>query len=111
MSLFVEVESLEKNCTVIINLDTVQEIAPLRTGGCEITFPDGAAVGGKKTLRVKDSYDQFKQFVMTSVSSEMLADRIQKINDAVPETHKKPTRKIDKVQEIPRFIPTEESHL
>ena len=29
MGMFVEVESLDKNCTVIINLDHIVEVAPL----------------------------------------------------------------------------------
>jgi hypothetical protein len=111
MSLFVEVDSVEKGCTVIINLDTVMEIAPLRTGGCEIAFPDGAAVNGKRTMKVKDNYTQFQQFVMTSVSADMIADRIQKISDAVPAEMKKPNRKIDKMQEVPVFVGKDSPHL
>ena len=33
MSLFIEVESVEKGCKVIVNLDTIIEIAPLLDGG------------------------------------------------------------------------------
>ena len=33
MSLFVEVDSVDKGCQVIINLDEVVEIAPLVEGG------------------------------------------------------------------------------
>ena len=33
MSLFVEVNSVDKGCPVIINLDHIIEIAPLATGG------------------------------------------------------------------------------
>ena len=38
MGLFVEVDSVEKRCKVVINLDTVQEIAPLFEGGCALFF-------------------------------------------------------------------------
>ena len=76
MSLFVEVNDVEKGCQVIINLDTVMEIAPLRTGGCEIAFPDAAAVGGRRSMKVSNDYTEFKQFVMQTVS----ADDIAKIN-------------------------------
>ena len=34
-----------------------------------------AAVGGKSSYRVKDSYDQFKQFAMQTVSAEDIAKR------------------------------------
>jgi len=76
MSLFIAVNDVEKNCEVIINLDTVMEIAPLRTGGCEISFPDSAAVSGKRIMKVTDSYSLFKQMAITPVS----ADDIAKIN-------------------------------
>jgi len=73
MALFVEVDDTEKGCKVIINLDSVMEIAPLRTGGCELFFPDAAAVGGKRSMKVKDSYVLFKQFAMQQVSAEDIA--------------------------------------
>ena len=41
MSLFVEVESNDKNCKVILNLDTVSEIAPMVAGGCTLFLYDG----------------------------------------------------------------------
>jgi hypothetical protein len=110
MSLFVEVESVEKQCTVIINLDTVMEIAPLRTGGCEISFPDGAAVNGKRTMKVKDNYINFKQFAMQSVSADMIADRLQKIEDKIPPEMRKP-KKVDKIQTAPVVVGADESHL
>lgn len=73
MALFVEVDDSEKGCKVIINLDCVMEIAPLRAGGCELFFPDAAAVGGKRSMKVKDSYTLFKQFAMQQVSAEDIA--------------------------------------
>jgi hypothetical protein len=73
MSLFVEVDDVEKRCKVIINLDCVMEVAPLRTGGCELFFPDAAAVGGKRSMKVNDSYILFKQFAMQQVSAEDIA--------------------------------------
>lgn len=74
MSLFVEVDSVEKQCKVIINLDEVVEIAPLSAGGCAVFFTDGAGMNSKSAMRVKNGYDEFKQFVMQTVS----ADDIQK---------------------------------
>ena len=78
MSMFVEVESVEKGCKVIINMDMVLEIAPLTEGGCALFFSDSAAVGGKTAMKVSDSYDQFKQFVVTPVSADDIARRFPK---------------------------------
>jgi len=91
MSLFVEVESEEKNCKVIVNLESVIEIAPLRTGGCHLFFADSAAVGGKTAMKVKDSYAMFQQFVLQTVSEEDIAARIKNL----PKVEKEP---------YPRFI-------
>jgi len=79
MSLFVEVNSIEKKCPVIINLDTIAEIAPLAAGGCALFFADSAGSGSKSSMLVSDNYTMFKQFAMQTVSGEMIADRIQKI--------------------------------
>ena len=79
MSLFIEVNSIDKNCPVIINLDTVMEIAPLASGGCALFFADSAAVGGKTSFKVTDSYEQFKQFAIQPVSAEDIAKRFPKV--------------------------------
>ena len=79
MGLFVEVESVEKNCKVIINLDEVLEIAPLVEGGCALFFVDGASVGGKTSYKVKDSYDAFKQFAMETVSAADVAAKVKSL--------------------------------
>ena len=79
MGLFVEVESVEKNCKVIINLDEVIEIAPLVEGGCALFFVDGAYVGGKTSYKVKDSYDAFKQFAMETVSAADVAAKVKSL--------------------------------
>jgi hypothetical protein len=90
MALFVEVESVEKNCKVIVNLDEVLEIAPLTSGGCALFFSDSAAVGGKTSYKVKDDYDQFKQFAMQTVSADDIAKRFptKKSKDATLEIPK-----------------------
>jgi hypothetical protein len=77
MSLFVEVESVDKNCKVIINLDEVVEIAPLIEGGCALFFTDNAGTNSKSTIKVKDSYDQFKQFVMQTVTAEDISKKVK----------------------------------
>jgi hypothetical protein len=73
MGLFVEVESTDKKCKVIINLDDVIEIAPLLDGGCILYF---ASTGPYK---VKDSYDQFKQFAMETVSADDIAKKVKSL--------------------------------
>jgi hypothetical protein len=79
MSLFIEVFSIDKGCPVIINLETVMEIAPLAAGGCALFFPDSAAVGGKTGMKVSDTYEQFKQFAIQPVSAEDIAARFPKV--------------------------------
>ena len=83
MSTFIEVFSIEKNTKVIINLDSILEIAPLRDGGCNLFFPDAAAVGGKNSMKVTDSYALFLQFALQTVSPEDIATRIQNMPKAV----------------------------
>jgi hypothetical protein len=79
MSLFVEVSDAEKKCKVIINLDTVMEIAPLLSGGCEISFPDAASVGGRRAMKVTDSYTMFQQLAMQVVSAEDIAKKVKSL--------------------------------
>jgi hypothetical protein len=79
MALFVEVESVDKGCKVIVNLDDVVEIAPLAVGGCDLFFSDTASVGGKTSYRVKDSYELFKQFAMQTVSSDDIAKKVKSL--------------------------------
>lgn len=77
MSLFIEVDSIEKNCKVIVNLDEVLEIAPLAAGGCALFFstPDGSKV----SFKVRDSYELFKQFVLQTVSTEDIARKVKNL--------------------------------
>jgi len=79
MSLFVEVDSVEKGCPVIINLDNVLEIAPLRTGGCTVFFADAASVNGKHAMKVHNEYADFKQFVLQRVTADDVAKTIERI--------------------------------
>lgn len=77
MSLFIEVDSQEKQCPVIINLDLVSEIAPLAAGGCAIFMPDGT--GGSVSMKVKNNYSEFKQFVLQTVSTADIAKQVKKL--------------------------------
>ena len=105
MSMFIEVQSVEKGCPVIINLDHVIEIAPRMNGTCEIKMSDDGV--SRSVMTVKDDYTMFKQFAMQTVSSEDIAKRIESINKAAGvETPKKP-----KSIKIPKFdgsVPDEE---
>jgi len=87
MSTFIEVFSTEKNTKVIINLDSILEIAPLKDGGCNIFFPDAAAVGGKTSMKVTDSYAIFRQFALATVTPEDIAARIKNLPVADKEPH------------------------
>ena len=76
--MFVEVDSVEKNCPVIINLDQVIEIAPLAAGGCLVNFTyDGDM--GVRSMKVKNTYEQFKQFAMQTVTAEDIQARVDQI--------------------------------
>jgi len=79
MSLFVEVDSVEKGCPVIINLDSIVEIAPLVEGGCILFMSDGAGVNSRVGMKVTNSYEQFKQFAMQTVTAEDIAKRFPKV--------------------------------
>ena len=76
--MFIEVESVDKNCTVIINMDHIVEIAPLVEGGCALFTADGAGMNSKSAMRVKENYDQFKQFAMQTVTAEDIERRFPK---------------------------------
>ena len=107
MSLFIEVESIEKDCTVIINLDSVVEIAPLVTGGCALFFTDGAGMNSKSSMRVKNEYSEFKQFAMKTVSSEDIARKIASLrpqeDSPAPSTSQEEQPKKQKAIKIPKF--------
>jgi hypothetical protein len=78
MSLFVEVNSVRpKNCKLIINLDSIIEIAPLMAGGCIIFF-NAQEAGTTRTITVSDDYTAFKQFVMQTVTAEDIAKKFPK---------------------------------
>lgn len=93
MSLFVEVNSVEKGCKVIINLDHIVEIAPLSSGGCALFMSDAAGVNSKTALRVSDNYELFKQFAMQTVTADDIARRFPKVT--------KEEKKVEDELEIP----------
>ena len=73
MSLFVSVNSIELGCPVIINLDMIREIRPVKAGGCHLVFQ------GEVILKVTDSYTSFSQFVLQPVSSDDIKKKIESI--------------------------------
>ena len=83
MSLFIEVDSIEKSCKVIINLDEVLEIAPLAAGGCALFF--ATAAGSKVSFKVRDSYELFKQFVIQPVSVDDIAKKVKNLKASTPQ--------------------------
>jgi hypothetical protein len=82
MSTFVEVNSVEKGCPVIINLDHIVEIVPWAQGGTALFISDSTVTGGRTQLRVSDNYDLFRQFALQTVSSEDIEKRIAAIKKA-----------------------------
>ena len=99
--LFVEVNSIEKGCPVIINLAHIIEIAPLVTGGCALFTLDGAGMNSKNSMKVSNNYDEFKQFAMQTVSSEDIARRFPKATKEEAPAPAKTKKNGD--LEIPKF--------
>jgi len=84
MATFVEVNSIApKNCKVIINLDTIIEIAPLVAGGCVLYF-SAIEAGGPRTMTVSDDYKAFMQFAMSTVTADDIAKRFPKAKKETP---------------------------
>jgi len=84
LTTFIEVDSLDKNCKVIINLDSVREIAPLVSGGCDIFFNGDTGTGTINKMRVKDPYSQFQQFAMQTVSAADIKKKVEKLRGTTP---------------------------
>ena len=97
--MFIEVQSVDKNCTVIVNLDHIVEIAPLTAGGCALFMSDGAGVNSKTSIRVKDNYDMFKQFALQTVTPEDIARRFPKATAPA----EAPAKSKDKKNSMPEY--------
>lgn len=92
MSTFVKVNSVEKGCPVIINLDHVVEIAPWVQGGCAIRFvADGS--GSVREIRVNNNFEEFNQFVLETVTSEHISKKVKEL--------KKLQEKLGDVESVP----------
>lgn len=94
--MFIEVQSVEKNCPVIVNLEHIVEIAPLTNGHCMLflAFDNGVSTI-RPSIEVKDSYIMFKQFAMQTVTTEQIDARF-------PKAAKKKDNVVDDLQ-IPKL--------
>ena len=80
--MFIKVKSREKQCDVIINLDHVVEISPLRDGGCAIRFVydgDVTAKAGYREILVDNKFTEFEQFVLETVTTETMSKKVQEL--------------------------------
>lgn len=104
MSLLIQVDSVEKGCPVIVNLDHVMEIAPLAAGGCMVRFiSDGS--GNIREFRVKNEYTEFKQFVLETVSADTVSKKVKELKKLQEQTGEKERipLKAGSGDEIPSF--------
>ena len=99
--MFIEVNSVEKGCPVIINLDHVVEVAPLVQGGCELSMLHSSGMNSKTSFRVTNDYNEFMQFVMQTVSADDIAKRFPKESFAKEPAPVKVKKNGD--LEIPKF--------
>lgn len=84
LATFIEVEDIVKNCKVIVNLEFVQEIAPLVSGGCDLFFAGHAGTGSVNKMRVKDDYKTFEPFAMQMVSQNDIKKKVEKLKGSTP---------------------------
>lgn len=77
--MLIKVKSREKGCEVIINLDHVIEITPLRDGGSAIRFiydGDVTSKTGFREIFVDNKFTEFEQFVLQTVSAEDVSKKV-----------------------------------
>lgn len=91
--MFVEVFDADKSTKVILNLENVSQIVPISSGGCVISLFGGGSI------KVSDKYDQFKQFVITPVSS----DDVKRISERIGVT---PIKTPAPLSDLPVFSTT-----
>ena len=80
--MLIKVQSREKQCDVIINLDHVIEISPLRDGGCAIRLTydgDVTPKTGYREIQVDNKFSEFEQFVLQTVTSESVSKKVQEL--------------------------------
>ena len=80
--MLIKVKSREKQCEVIINLDHVMEITPLRDGGSAIRFTydgDITSKTGYREIFVDNKFTEFEQFVLQTVTTESVSKKVQEL--------------------------------
>lgn len=88
MATLVKVYNKSIDSDVILNLDTVEQIIPLKTqvgGGCEIMIYNH---GMKSSFRIKESFDMFFPF-LTSFETVSPEDIQKIIKNATPKSQQK----------------------
>lgn len=96
MSLFVRATSIERDCPILVNLDLVVEICPIADGSVlffvntdavPLKVPGSGPIPkiydiGRTGIKVKESFEQFGQFAMETISAKAMAEKIDKIDKA-----------------------------
>lgn len=80
--MLIKVKSREKQCEVIINLDHVIEITPLRDGGSAIRFiydGDVTSKTGFREIFVENKFTEFEQFVLQTVTEESVSKKVAEL--------------------------------
>lgn len=100
--MLIEVNSVEKNCPVIINLDHVLEIAPLAAGGCMVKM---VYDGGKnpRDFRVSNEYKEFKQFVLETVTTSQVSNKVKELEKLQKQLGPKEKIALKTGDDIPKF--------
>ena len=82
--MLIKVKSREKQCEVIINLDHVVEITPLRDGGSAIRMVydgDVTTKVGYREIFVDNTFSEFCQFVLETVTEEVVSKKVKQLKE------------------------------
>jgi hypothetical protein len=80
--MLIKVKSREKQCDVIINLDHVMEISPLRDGGTAIRMlydGDITQKTGYREIYVENKFSEFEQFVLQTVTTDVMSKKVEEL--------------------------------
>jgi hypothetical protein len=113
--MLVKVKSREKGCDVIINMEHVIEITPLKDGGTAIRFVyDGSVTGkgGYREIHVDNKFSEFEQFVLETVTAESVSKKVAELKKQQEKIGKKEkvVLPVNTYDEVPTFKPTLESN-
>jgi len=107
--MLIKVKSREKACDVIINLDHVIEITPLRDGGSAIRFiydGDVTSKTGFREIFVDNKFTEFEQFVLQTVSVDSVSKKVQELKkqqEKIGPKESVPLKKGEDDLDIPTF--------